>query len=127
MYILQATGCGGTVGGCVVPQPNLPPNLNGSLLTPEYAFLRTASNDAWATHTGVWVVYNESSADAGLPAGFPNKGPNGGYWHGELSVGYGGVHKGLNINGRTNRTEAGPELGFGWTLGNAYVQACARG
>ena len=26
--------CGGTAGGCVVPQPALPPNLNGSLLTP---------------------------------------------------------------------------------------------
>jgi hypothetical protein len=30
-------GCGGTVGGCVVPDPERPSNLNGSLLTPEFA------------------------------------------------------------------------------------------
>ncbi len=30
-------GCGGTVGGCVVPDPERPTNLNGSLLTPEFA------------------------------------------------------------------------------------------
>ena len=129
-------GCGGTVGGCVVPKPGRPPNLNGSLLTPEFAFLRNASARGssssrgvataaargweWATHPGVWVVYNESSADSGLPGGFPVPGPSGGYWHGELSVGYGGDHKGLLIGGQTNRTEVGPELGLGWALGDAY-------
>lgn len=111
--------CGGTAGGCVDPHPELPPNLNGSLLTPEYAFLRSTSGDKWATHPGVWMVYNESADDSGLPA-FPTPGPSGGYWHGDLSVGYGGDHKGLNIGGRTNRTEVGPELGLGWALGDAY-------
>ena len=31
--------CGGTAGGCVDNKPDLPPNLNGSLLTPEFSFL----------------------------------------------------------------------------------------
>ena len=112
--------CGGTAGGCVDNMPDLPPNLNGSLLTPEFAFLR--AGERWMTHSGVWVVYNESAADSGLPGGFPIPGPDGGYWHGELSVGYGGDHKGLNIGGQTNRTEVGPELGFGWALGDAYSE-----
>jgi len=111
--------CGGTAGGCVDNKPDLPPNLNGSLLTPEYSFLRTGKQ--WTQHKGVWVVFNESSADSGLPGGFPTKGPSGGYWHGELSVGYGGDHKGLTIGGRANRTEVGPEVGFGWALGDAYA------
>ena len=58
-------------------------------------------------------MFNETADDCGLP-GFPTPGPNGGYWHGELSVGYGGFHKGLTIYNRTNRTEVGPEIGFGW-------------
>jgi len=115
---VPAGQCGGTVGGCVVSRPNLPPNLNGSLLTPEFAFLRDKGNTTWTTHENVWVVYNESADDSGLPS-FPTPGPNGGYWHGALSVGYGGDHKGLDIDGRTNHTEVGPELGFGWTLGDA--------
>jgi hypothetical protein len=97
-----------------------PPNLNGSLLTPEFSFLRTGKQ--WTQHKGVWVVFNETADDCGLPGGFPTPGPNGGYWHGELSVGYGGFHKGLTIYNRTNRTEVGPEIGFGWALGEAYAK-----
>eukprot|EP01050_Picozoa_sp_SAG11_P006519 SAG11_NODE_508_length_8874_cov_5.205812_9_plen_163_part_00 len=85
--------CGGTVGGCVDPKPGLPPNLNGSLLTAEFSFLRTATGD-WAARDDVWIIYNESSADDGLgPGGFPDPAAQG-YWHGPLSVGFGGVHKG---------------------------------
>jgi hypothetical protein len=108
--------------GCNNGDPSRPPpNLNGSLLTPEYSFLRTADKK-WTQHKGVWVVFNETSDDCGLPGGFPTPGPNGGYWHGELSVGYGGFHKGLTIYNRTNRTEVGPEIGFGWALGDAYAK-----
>ena len=105
--------CGGTVGGCVDPRPDLPPNLNGSLLTEEFSFLGTAG--AWKSREDVWIVYNESAADDGVPA-FPAG--SSGYWHGQLSVGFGGDHKGLNIGGWMNRTEVGPELGFGWALGD---------
>jgi hypothetical protein len=102
--------CGGTAGGCVDNKPDLPPNLNGSLLTPEFSFLGTAG--AWKTRDDVWVVYNESAADDGVPA-FPEG--DSGYWAGELSVGFGGDHKGVV----GNHTEVGPELGFGWALGEA--------
>lgn len=115
----SSSQCGGTAGGCVEPHPELPPNLNGSLLTPEFTFLRTKEGD-WAEHPGVWIVYNESSGDSGLPS-FPIPGPNGGYWHGNLSVGYGGDHKGLIIGGLKNRTEVGPELGLGWAIGDAFA------
>ena len=104
--------CGGTAGGCVDNMPNLPPNLNGSLLTPEFSFL--GSPGKWKTHEGVWIVYNVSAADNGDPAGYPAG--TSGYWHGDLSVGYGGVHVGT----KTNHTEVGPELGFGWALGEAF-------
>jgi hypothetical protein len=107
--------CGGTAGGCVDNKPDLPPNLNGSLLTPEFEFLGTSG--AWKTRKDVWMVYNESAADDGVPA-FPAG--DSGYWAGELSVGFGGDHKGMDIGGRTNRTEVGPELGFGWALGEMF-------
>ena len=80
--------CGGTVGGCVDPRPDLPPNLNGSLLTEEFSFLGTAG--AWKSREDVWIVYNESAADDGMPT-FP---AGSGYWHGELSVGLAGATKG---------------------------------
>eukprot|EP01047_Picozoa_sp_COSAG01_P073970 COSAG01_NODE_12217_length_1778_cov_1.442525_1_plen_93_part_00 len=57
-------------------------------------------------------MYNESAADDGEP-GFKN---GTGYWHGGLSVGYGGDHTGE----KPTNTEVGPELGFGWALGDAY-------
>ena len=41
--------------------------------------------------------------------------------HGELSVGFGGDHEGVAVGGKTNKTEIGPELGFGWALGDAYA------
>jgi hypothetical protein len=89
----STASCGGTTQpGCVESKPNLPPNLNGSLLTPEYAFLRNSSG-GWASNKGVWIVYNESSGDSGLPGGFPTPGPSGGYWHGELSVGCASVSR----------------------------------
>lgn len=117
----QSSGCNNGV-----PFSQMPPNLNGSLLTPEYSFLRTAAGkggqNKWTQHQGVWVIFNETADDDGLPSGFPTPGPNGGYWHGELSVGYGGFHKGLTIYNRTNRTEVGPEIGLGWALGDAYAK-----
>ena len=100
--------CGGTAGGCVDNKPDLPRNLNGSLLTPDFAFLGTPGD--WSTRENVWIIYNESGADNGFQGGYP-KGESG-YWHGPLSVGYGGEHKAT----ATNRTEVGPELGFGWAL-----------
>lgn len=102
--------CGGTAGGCVDPDPSLPFNLNGSLLSPEFSFLGKAG--AWKEREDVWIVYNESAADDGEPT-FSN---GTGYWHGGLSVGFGGVHKGE----KPQHTEIGPELGFGWALGDAH-------
>jgi hypothetical protein len=115
----SSSQCGGTAGGCVDPKPNLPPNLNGSLLTPEFSFLSTAGPGSWKTRDDVWVVYNESAADDGLGPGGAFPSGDTGYWHGGLSVGYGGDHKGIKT-GRPNSTEVGPELGFGWAVGDAY-------
>ena len=87
----------------------LPPNLNGSLLVPEFSFLRDVNQPGgWKVRDDVWIVFNESGAP-----------PDDQYWHGGLSVGYGGVHLGPNAKGQTNATEVGPELGFGWALGDS--------
>jgi alpha-galactosidase len=93
--------------------PSLPLNLNGSLLTPEFAFLKDTAG-AWKKRADVWVIYNESGNDIAPHSDL------GSYWHGNLSVGYGGVHKNVTVHNVRNATEVGPELGFGWALGDAY-------
>ena len=80
--------CGGSDGnGCADPMPSLPPNLNGSLLTPEFSFLRVsggapAGDAGWKIRDDVWVVFNESAADDGLGPDGPWPKGDSGYWRG---------------------------------------------
>jgi hypothetical protein len=93
-------------------QPPLLPNLNGSLLAPEFAFLQDQTGKC-KNRSDVWIVYNESSGDIAPHSDL------GRHWHGQLSVGYGGVHKNETVHNVRDVTEVGPELGFGWALGDA--------
>lgn len=77
----------------------------------EFSKLKEADGKTWKTRPDVWVVYNESlSKNAGVPNAS---------WHGELQPGFGGDY---GLSHKPGKMEMGPELGFGWALGEALEE-----
>jgi len=87
----------GTLEGLVKSQPK------------EYGKLK--DGEKWATRKDVWIYYNDIGSLNG-----PQQESKAGEWYGDLTVGYAGNGgKGEPVG----HTEMGPELGFGWVVGDA--------
>merc|ERR1711907_385923 len=62
----------------------------------------------WTSRKDVWIYYSD---DGSLNSGYAE-----GTWWGELTVGFAG--NGGRTKERKGHLEIGPELGFGWALGD---------
>lgn len=67
-------------------------------------FSKLKSGGSWVQRDDVWITYNQQDAKV-TPSPVVNK-------HGKLTVGYGGPPN-------PHQDMMGPELGFGWTVGDA--------
>lgn len=72
----------------------------------EYSKLKNGNE--WVSRKDVWMYYNDK--------GSFNPGPAGAEWYGDLTVGFGGDG---GRDEKAGQWEIGPELGFGWALGDA--------